>query len=895
MNQTSRPRGLLATVFVLFFASGALALVYQVVWTRMMTHVFGSTAVAVGTVLAAFMGGLAIGSWYFGRIADRVPDRLRLYARIEVGIAIAAGVSHLALDRLDALYPALYDVTGGMAPLLAAVRFLCAFALVMGPTVLMGATLPVLGRLVVDDLDRVGLRLGALYAVNTAGAVIGVLVTGFWLIGAVGVHVPAYLAMAGNLTIGLVAWIAAGRYATALDENASEVDAKGEPPAGRDEAEHEPLDRFTLRLLLVALGISGFTSFAYEIYWTRSLVFILGNSTYALSTMLSAFLTGIALGAWGVRFLIPRVRDRVAAFGWLQVALGTFSALALPLLFAVGDPQSLSGTLLGLWSEAIPLVVASFGIAFLVMLLPATLIGATFPLVGHVAVSELDRAGTDVGRVYAVNTAGNVLGALAPGWFLLAWLGIQGGIVAMAIINITLGLVILAVRFWRPGGARSWRFVVPAIAVAAAALVSRAPLDFQFPAEGEQPHFETLFYREGPLGTTKVQSDPRTGEKHMSVDGIVIGGTGNSQFKQLLLAHLPRLLIDDVPTELSVGLGSGILAGESARHSDLEAITVIEIEPTVVDGAAQFSRENHDVLDDPRMELVTDDVASFLRTTDRRWHAITADEKTADEYASNGFSYSVDYYRLLANHLVDGGVVVQWVPATLPPRQFQMILKSFSESFEHMQLWYFLPAYHRGPFNAVLVGSHEAIALDYQTVQDRFERRSEALASLRPFGLTSAVALLPHFVADDEIVRAEVASAPVNTLDHPRYEFYHPWDYAADRKGKTLANHVFLLDLKRRAHGGFFEQVSQTAPDPAWLQKTFAAEFRYLELFGMFLDGLSAPDHFRFFDRVLEIAPWNDSLRARLYSQYRHLAASEQNPELRRRYHARAEALYHGD
>jgi spermidine synthase len=894
MSQTPRPRGLLATVFVLFFTSGALALVYQVVWTRMMTHVFGSTAVAVGTVLAAFMGGLAIGSWYFGHIADRVPDRLRLYARIEAGIAVAAGVSHLALARLDALYPALYDVTGGMVPLLVAVRFLCAFVLVMGPTILMGATLPVLGRLVVDDLDRVGLRLGTLYAVNTAGAVVGVLVTGFWLIGVVGVHVSASLAMAGNLMIGLSAWIAARRYATASDDDASDADAKGEPTAGRSETENEPLDRLTLRLLLVALGMSGFTSFAYEIYWTRSLVFILGNSTYALSTMLSAFLTGIALGAWGVRFLISRVRDRVAAFGWLQVALGVCSAMALPLLFAVGDPQSLSGTLLGLWSEAIPLVMASFGIAFLVMLLPATLIGATFPLVGHVAVRELDRTGADVGRVYAANTVGNVLGALAPGWFLLAWLGIQGGIVAMAIINIVLGLVILAVRFWRPGGGTSWRFVVPAIAVVAAVLVSRAPLDFQFPAEGEHPYFETLFYREGPLGTTKVQSDPRTGEKHMSVDGIVIGGTGTSQFKQLLLAHLPRLLIDDVPTELSVGLGSGILAGESARHSDLEAITVIEIEPTVVDGATQFSRENHGVLEDPRLELVTDDVASFLRTTNRRWHAITADEKTADEYASNGFSYSVDYYELLADHLVDGGVVVQWVPATLPPRQFQMILKSFSESFEHMQLWYFLPAYRRGPFNAILVGSHQAIALDYQTVQDRFERRSEALASLRPYGVTSAVALLPHFIAGDEIVRAAVASAPVNTLDHPRYEFYHPWDYAADRQGKTLANHVFLLDLKRRAHGGFFEQVSPTAPDQARLQTTFAAEFRYLECFAMFLDGLPAPDHFRLFDRVLETAPWNDSLRARIYSQYRYLAASEPNPELRRRYLSRADALYHG-
>ena len=151
----------------------------------------------------------------------------------------------------------------------------------------------------------------------------------------------------------------------------------------------------------------------------------------------------------------------------------------------------------------------------------------------------------------------------------------------------------------------------------------------------------------------------------------------------------------------------------------------------------------------------------------------------------------------------------------------------------------------------------------------------------------------PAAVEFDEIVRADVASAPVNTLDHPRYEFYHPWDYAADRKGKMLANHVFLLDLKRRAHGGFFEQVSATAPDRARLQTTFAAEFRYLASFAMFLDGLSAPDHFRLFDRVLETAPWNDSLRARIYSQYRHLAASERDPELRRDYRSRAEALSH--
>ncbi len=150
------------------------------------------------------------------------------------------------------------------------------------------------------------------------------------------------------------------------------------------------MDAWTLRIVVIGLGISGLTSFAYEIYWTRSLVFILGNSTYALSTMLSAFLTGIALGGYLVRFAIRRFRDRVAIFGWIQVLLGVLSALALPFLFAVDDPQSLGRSLLGISDKAIPWVLSSFGVAFLVMLLPAALIGATFPLVGHLAVRPVE-------------------------------------------------------------------------------------------------------------------------------------------------------------------------------------------------------------------------------------------------------------------------------------------------------------------------------------------------------------------------------------------------------------------------------------------------------------------------------------------------------------------------
>jgi len=888
MIERTSSRGLLALVLALFFGSGALALVYQVVWARMMTHVFGSTAVAVGTVLAAFMAGMAFGSWYLGKVADRSSDRLKLYAVLEFGIAAAALLSHFALSYMDAFYPTLYGIVGGSSALLAPARFLAAFLLVMAPTILMGATLPVLSRYLVSGRELVGVRLSTLYSVNTFGAVVGAGVTGFFLIGSYGIHAPVIGAAIGNALIGLVAWLAAGRHAGETEEG-------GTPPPEDDrlpEAEADAPGPAVLRVVLIGLAISGFTSFAYEIYWTRSLVFVLGNSTYALSTMLCAFLTGIALGGYLVRYVIRHVRDRVEAFGWLQLALGLVSALALPLLFAVNDPASLERYLQGVASEAATLVLASFGVAFLVMLVPAALIGATFPLVGHLAVRRISETGGSVGRVYAVNTLGNVVGALAPGLFLLDRFGIQGGILFMAALNVLLGLVILGLRLLRPAGNPVWWGALPALLIASVFVMSQAPLDFRFPSRGEQPDHRTLFYREGPLATTKVYADPGSGEKYMSVDGIVIGGTGDTHFKQVLLAHLPRLLADDLATELSVGLGSGILVGESARHEDLRAITAVEIEPGVIEGAGYFREEHGGVLGDTRLEIVNDDINSFLHTSERNFDVITADEKTADEYASNGFSYSLDYYRLLLEHLKPGGLVVQWVPGTLPPRQYRMILKTFARGFPHVQVWSFLPAHRLGPFNTLLVGSAEPVPVELDAIRRRFADHGDALASLVPYGITSAESLVPHFVAGDAVIRRAVADAELNTLAYPRYEFYHPWEYAEDRLGKAIANQGFLLELKRRAHPDYFRALAADADDPARLKRTFEAEFRFLEAFRRFLGRIPLAETYRLFDGALATAPWHDSLRARIYAQYRYFAASQRDPVRRAQLARRAEALY---
>lgn len=884
-----QPKNFAITLLLfLFFASGALALVYEVVWTRMMMHVFGSTAVAVGTVLAAFMTGMAAGAWYFGKRADDSKNCFRLYALLEIGIAVSALLSHLFLTQLAPANRFIFELAGSSPAVFSTIRFLLAFVLVMAPTVLMGATLPVLVRFLINWRKLPGVNLSTLYAINTFGAVCGVLVAGFFLIGAFGIHTTAYLAMAGNLVIGVIALLAS-RW-MALPGSTPQVHAETSP--FEDNVVVPSLGLY--RLILVGLGISGVTSFAYEIYWTRSLVFILGNSTYALTTMLSAFLTGIALGGYLVRFIIKRGLDRPLVFGWLQVALGLSSAMALPLLFSATDPQSLNYYLQDAASQPFQLVFSSFGIAFLVMLFPATLIGATFPLVGTIATTEERNAGSTIGKVYAINTLGNVAGALLPGLFLLAWLGIQKGILAMAVLNVILGLLIIYLRSALNLGTKAWRFALPVAILASAALLARAPLQFQFPSDGERPGSETLFYREGPLATTKVFQDPHGGEKNISVDGIVIGGTGNSEFKQLLLAHLPKLLLDDYSRELSVGVGSGMLLGESALHPGVEKITGVEIEPSVIDGAALFAGENHNVLDNPRLEVVVDDVGSFLRTRDDRFQVISADEKTADEYASNGFSYSLEYYRLLREHLAPGGLAVQWVPTTLPPDLYRMVLKTFSESFPHVQLWYFLPAYKRGPFNTILIGSNEPVPVRLDRMRERFETDKEAMSSLARYGLTSADAVIPHFVAADSVIRAAVADDPVNSLDHPRYEFYYPWDYARERDTQFIANHEMINAMKLASFPGFLSRQQLDPQDTLRLRQTLAAEFRYLSGFQDFLKGMTLDEQYRVFDEVLAAAPWNDSLRARIYAQYAFIASSQRNPVERARLFEKANALYPG-
>ncbi|HEX9020336.1 MAG TPA: fused MFS/spermidine synthase [Nitrospirota bacterium] len=839
-------------VFFLFFVSGASGLIYEVVWSRMMTLVFGRSVLSVGIVLAAFMSGMALGSYALGKYADRSRNPLRLYALYEIGVGLTAFAASLLLARTAPVHIWIHTAFGGSPLMHAVVRFLMVFALLILPTTLMGATLPILSRVVVKRLRRVGEELGSLYAVNTAGAVGGSLAAGFYLIGRIGLHGTVAVAVFGNLVVGIAAW--------AVSSRSGSPDAPAQPssaPVAPEPPLLDRVDRQTRRLLLWAFALSGLASFSYEIFWTRSLVFLLGNTTYAFTLMLTAFLLGIALGGYGVRFLGGLVKNPLRLFAAIEMLIGVFSAVALPLLFFIVRSDAVH-SFIARYSGRIELLAASnFVIALSLMLLPATLIGATLPLMGRIFVSDLRSAGTTVGKIYAMNTLGNVTGALLPGLLVMPLMGIQKGILLMAALNASLGIALFFFRGKLAGAALAG--AAAAFLISAGAL-TRIPVSFQFPSEYQRSKDEVLFYREGGLVTTKVWTGAETGYKELSVDGINIGGTGESDYKQQILAHLPKLLLKSYRSELSVGLGSGILIGESGRHAALKKIACVEISKGVAEGSKYFSAENFNILSDPRVTLVVDDVVDFLQTSTDRYDIISADEKTAGKYATNSFSYSREYYALLKQRLAPGGLVIQWMPADLPPSQYDLAIRTFLAGFPRVQLWYFPPIGRFTMSNTLLVGSNDEIGIDPAWMRHALETDPESFEGIRKYGLTTAEAVLSHYIGSEDSLRRAVPPGPVNTFEEPYYEFYSPGDYAVPSSERALVNHELLMSVRGPDFSRFVLGGAAGA-DAERLDAAFRAESMFLDGHDAQLRGFPAPEVLSRYNRAIAAAPWDRNLR----------------------------------
>jgi spermidine synthase len=768
-------RSLLLATAACFFLSGAAGLLYEVVWVRLLGLLFGHTVYAVTTVLAAYMGGLAAGSLLLGRRADRIARPLRTYALLEAGIGAYCLATPVLFAVADRVYVTLARVGEPSAATAAAIHIGFSLVLLGLPTTLMGMTLPLLSRAVVERASLAGARVGTLYALNTWGAVVGAALTGYHLLPALGLRTTVGLGVAANVVVAAAALLTDLR----LRRYGPPAHAPGgdlrEPAAPR-----EKLPGRAVAVALVAVGVSGAASMGYEIAWTRALSLVVGSSTYAFSAMLTTFLVGIALGAFVVaRFLVRRAPG-LLAFAWVEIAIAFAAVLLLPVF---GELPGLFLRFIGAFGLSHEsALLAQFLGSFLVMIVPTVLVGATFPLAVAVVASGVGSVGRDVGRVYGASTLGTIVGSAAAGFALIPLIGIQNTVLAAAAANLAAGIAVLVARGW--AGPRI-RVGALAAVVGFAVLASAVPRwDRKIMASGVAVYAqkylrpdggakglldalgerELMYYQEGINTTVTVT---RTGQQlQLAVNGKIDGGNGSDMATQVLAAHLPAILAPDARRALVIGLGTGITAGCLAQHP-VERVDVAELEPAMLRAASFFDSENHGALRDPRVRIRAGDGRHLLAAASEPYDIIMS-EPSNPWIAGVANLFTLEFYELARSHLAPRGVMVQWVQGySIFPRELRMIVRTFRSVFPNATMW----RGSRGDF--LLVATREEVPLDLELLRRRIAsvpaiREDFARLRMEPVDLLQAFLLAP----EDAARYAE--GAPLNTDDLPLLEFAAP-------------------------------------------------------------------------------------------------------------------------
>lgn len=761
---------------ILFAVSGAAALIYEVVWTRLFTLQMGHGIAAASTVLAAFMGGLAAGAAVAGRTGGRLSPHhaLRVYAGLELAIGALALLLPFALRALQPLLAGAYaDGHGGAT--FALLRLGSSVLVLAAPAAAMGATFPIASRWVVRRAGTAAQDAGGLYAANTLGAAIGAVLAGFVLIPALGLSGSTWVGVALNLLAagGAMAIARSVPVAWSVPVARHESLAAGDPPRRRSPEPAASSGTNRPWLAAAALGASGFASLALQVVWTRLLVQILGPTTYAFSTVVAIFIVGLAGGAAIGSRLAARTR---------QPALG----LATCMLASIG--LSIAAAFLVDWALlTMAEIVARPGYQFDAVLFRGTLVvtglllpmtvafGAAFPFAVAVASGRDETVTENLGRIYAVNTMGAIAGALLTGFVLIPRIGLHATIRAVAAgVGLTAVAVLLASG---RGRGRGLGFVLAAIVLASTAMLpqwDRLLLTsgaYKYAAAMRGPNLETaltagdlLYYREGASGTVSVRQ--LAGTISLAIDGKVDASNAGDMLTQRLLAHVPLLLHPDPKRAAILGLGSGVTLGSALTHP-LTDVTVLEISPEVVDASRFFEAENHRALDDPRTRLVVGDGRTHLMLG-RGLFDVIVSEPSNPWMAGIASLFTREFFEGARARLAPGGVLCQWAHTyDISSDDLKSIVATFLSVFPDGTMWLV------GDADVLLVGSTGPLDDRTAGIAEAWTRPGVAddlasVGALHPFSVTSL------FVAQGSALATWAGGARLQTDDRSRLEFSGP-------------------------------------------------------------------------------------------------------------------------
>jgi spermidine synthase len=671
-------------VVLLFFLSGFSGLIYEVVWVRWLTMFVGGGAFAVSTILTAFMGGLAVGSFCAARWVDRVRQSKGLifgYGLLEAGVGIYALLFPLLCIAFKPLYTTLYERLCGSLIAYNSASALLSIALLIVPTALMGATLPFLARFWVVSPASTGTRMGWLYGINTIGAALGALVCGFWMIRRLGVYETVFIAAGLNLAIGAFCVVWSRRMAGGGLSVVEKIEQPAEPEAVVRSASG-------WSGIAVLLAASGFCAMAYEVIWTRLISLLVGPTTYSFTVVLFSFITGLALGSVLFGWMCDRVRS---PFRLLCATQWSAAALALVTSQFLGNSQLFFSKLLYEMREHFLLgELTKLGVLFAVMLPPTLLLGAVFPIAVKLCGDRAKSLGESVGKLYAMNTSGALLGAFAAGFLLIPALGQAMSLTLLAGAQAVICSGIFLAH--RPRRTISFGFSLAAAAgvVGLAAIIPRWDAGLLVTAqyhrfENNVEVLRSISYWDALAKGASILRGRQEMTRVRSVeDGIggfvgltekvnalgytnlalrVSGKTDASSMADLdtetLLGNIPLLLHRGATNVLVIGLASGITAGEML-HYPLKRLEVLEISPEVIRACRSFTPWNNDVLSDPRAHIINQDARTHL-TLSREQYDVIVSEPSNPWMAGVANLFTREFLVKARAHLKPGGVFVQWI------------------------------------------------------------------------------------------------------------------------------------------------------------------------------------------------------------------------------------------
>jgi spermidine synthase len=766
----SRQKTLTIALLACFFLSGATSLTLEVVWVRLFTQVFGSTNLAIATVLATFMAGMAVGSWLGGKIADRFPrDPLWVYAACETGIAISAIGVPWFLHTFPGVNAWLWGQFAGWPISLSLLRALLCVALLIIPTTFMGATLPVLSKAVVrtsSDFDRIGAKVATLYAINTAGAVTGAFCAGFWLLPAFGLSALHWLAVLSALTIGvLAASLARWR------------NAPGTPEVPKKDRSHtESLDA---RFALAAFACSGAVAMALESLFSRAMALVLGSAIQSFTLVLVLFLVGLSLGAAAMGRVAARLKEPLS---WLAMVMAIAGAAIVLVYFYLDALPQFHHDIVR-WADAD--LDSAKGIALRALvaaaIAPVTFfLGAIMPIAVTAYASSGKTVGGDVGRAYSVNTIGAVIGSMAGGFILLPVLGMGGGLIACA-----LALVVVSLLLSLRAKTARMAWTVRAVAVLTLLLVVLVPkMDvkrinsgmFAFLGADDtqwrsfQKGNKLVYSRDGRASTISVFENE--GSFALLNNGKPDGSSHEDVHTQILLGMLPAMLSPaDKSDAFVIGYGTGMTVGSLTRAPNVDRVDVVEIEEAVYDAADRFfGRYTHAPQDNPKVTRHVGDGRNFLMYRSPSYGIIVSEPP--DIWVAGVASlFSHEFYESVRTHLKPNGIFCQWVPLYhLRPSTIQMVYRTLHDSFAYVHVFVLSNG------NSIVLASETPIPISMEGLEARFANRDTKLELTRA-GIGFPSELLTLLALNPVEVEAFAGPGQIHTDDNGALEFAAQSDY----------------------------------------------------------------------------------------------------------------------